>query len=21
PNGEIIDEWALWRREHPDTKK
>ncbi|KRT25264.1 hypothetical protein LPMST01_09950 [Salmonella enterica subsp. enterica serovar Infantis] len=21
PNGEIIDEWTLWRREHPDTKK
>ncbi|MDX9598974.1 DUF333 domain-containing protein, partial [Salmonella enterica] len=20
-NGEIIDEWTLWRREHPDTKK
>ncbi|EDX5483583.1 DUF333 domain-containing protein [Salmonella enterica subsp. diarizonae] len=21
PNGEIIDEWTLWRRDHPDTKK
>ncbi|EHC38317.1 Putative hemolysin [Salmonella enterica subsp. enterica serovar Alachua str. R6-377] len=21
PNGEIIDEWTLWHREHPDTKK
>ncbi|EMD9040384.1 DUF333 domain-containing protein [Salmonella enterica] len=21
PNGEILDEWTLWRRDHPDTKK
>ncbi|EDP8643866.1 putative hemolysin [Salmonella bongori] len=21
PNGEIVDEWTLWRRDHPNTKK
>lgn len=21
PSGEVIDEWTLWRRDHPDTKK
>ena len=21
PGGEVIDEWALWRREHPTTGK
>ncbi|ENE1845912.1 DUF333 domain-containing protein [Salmonella enterica] len=21
PDGEVIDEWALWRRDHPNTKK
>ena len=21
PNGEVIDEWSLWRRDHPATDK
>ncbi|EBA9644412.1 DUF333 domain-containing protein [Salmonella enterica] len=21
PNGEVIDEWTLWRRDHSNTKK